>query len=202
MFLVFSWIQWCGKWTQARILVEKYGFQIVEMWWELRKISKEDSDFWREIKTIIEWWGLVPPEMITKIIEKVVKENLWKKMIFDWFIRNMWNKRDFESITNDYKVVFFELSKEKAIERLLWRMYDPETQETFRAGTSHNPKTWNTLVKRKDDNEDSVLKRINLFVSDTLPIVELQKAEGKVISINADQSVEEVEKEIKEKLGL
>ena len=44
MKLVFTGIQGCGKWTQARILVEKYGYTLVEMWAEFRKtVSSEQS---------------------------------------------------------------------------------------------------------------------------------------------------------------
>ena len=202
MNLVFTWIQWCGKWTQARFLIEKYWFNLVEMWWELRKIAKEDSDFGREIKSTIEAGKIVSPEMITAIIKKVVEENKWKKMIFDGFIRNQWNKADFESVVSNYKVVFFNLSEEKAKARLLWRMYDPETWETFRSWTLENPKTWTKLIKRKDDNEESILTRINSFVKYTLPVVDIQRSEWKVIDINADQSIEDVFKEIENKLKL
>jgi len=39
-------------------------------------------------------------------------------------------------------------------------------------------------------------------MTQTLSVVEEQRKEGKVIDINADQPVEDVAKEIKEKLGL
>jgi len=202
MNLVFTWIQWCWKWTQARLLIDKYGFEIVEMWWELRKIAKENTDFWRKIKKIIESGHLVTPEMIAKIIEKVVGENKWKKMIYDGFIRNMWNKEAFEKVCPDYKVIFFELSEEKAKERLLWRMFDPNTQETFPSWTKINPKTKTKLIKRKDDNENSILTRIDAFIKNTLPIVRLQEKEWKIIKINADQAIEKVFSEIENKLNL
>ena len=202
MNLVFTWIQWCGKWTQARILIDNYWFEIVEMWWELRKIAQEDSDFWKKIKEIIEWWNLVTPDMISDIIKKVILENEWKKMIFDGFIRNVWNKESFETVCKDYKVVFFNLSEEKAKNRLLWRMFDPLTQETFTSGTLVNPKTWTELIKRKDDNEESILTRINSFINITLPVVEEQREEWKVIDIDADQSIEDVSCEIVKKLNL
>lgn len=202
MNLVFTWIQWCWKWTQARLLIDNFWFEIVEMWGELRKIAKENSDFWRLIKKTIESWALVSPEMISEIIKKVVNGNKWKDMIFDWFVRNMWNKITFEEVCEDYKVIFFELSEEKAKERLLWRMFDPETQETFVSWILINPKTWTKLIKRKDDNEESILARINAFVTTTLPIVEIQRKEWKVIDINADQSIGDVFNELKTKLWL
>jgi adenylate kinase family enzyme len=65
-----------------------------------------------------------------------------------------------------------------------------------------NPKTGTELIKRKDDNEAAILKRIDEYTIKTLPIVEIQKNEGKVIEINADQTPEDVYSEIVKKLSL
>jgi len=196
MILVFTWIQWCGKWTQARFLVEQHGFTLLEMGQELRNISMEDTPLGKKVKEIIDAWNLVTPD----IVEEIMKEVIWRQtndnLILDGFVRNQGNKDSIERITTDYKVLFFNLSKEKAIERLLGRMYNPNTGETFPSGTKIDPKTWDKLIKRKDDNEKSILTRINNFVKTTLPIVEIQKKEWKVLEVNANQSIEAVFQDI------
>lgn len=202
MKLVFTGIQWCGKWTQARMLEKKYGFKILEMGQALREIAKEDNELWREIKTTLDSGNLVSPHFVGKVIQEVISREFCEKLILDGFVRNQGNKETMDQIAPDYKVVFFNLSKEKAIERLLGRMYDPKTGETFPSSYTHNPKTNIPLIKRADDNEDSILQRINAFVENTLPIVEIQKQEGKVIEINANQTVEKVFAEIVQKLWL
>ena len=202
MKLVFTGIQWCGKGTKARLLVEDHGFKLLEMWQEFRKIVASGTELWNKIKTILDSWAQVTDELGKEIMESVIKEQTADKIIFDGFIRNTWNKDIFDRILTDYKVIFFELEKEKAIERLLGRMYDPETWETFPPKTEKNPKTGNKLVTRKDDNEGAILKRIDEFVTKTLKIVEIQKVEGKVIEVNADQTPEDVHQEIIKKLNL
>ena len=202
MKLVFTWIQWCGKWTQARLLVEKYWFTLLEMGQELRNIVASGNELWNKIKAIIESWALVSAEIVWEVMQEVLSKQTNDKLILDWFVRNEWNKASLEAITTDYKVVFFELSKKKAIERLLGRMYNPNTWETFPAGTLLDPATWEMLIKRKDDNEDSILKRIDEFMNNTLPTAEKQEKEWKVIRINADQAIEDVASEMVEKLNL
>lgn len=172
------------------------------MWQEFRKIVASGTELWNKIKTILDSWAQVTDELGKEIMESVIKEQTADKIIFDGFIRNTWNKDIFDRILTDYKVIFFELEKEKAIERLLGRMYDPETWETFPPKTEKNPKTGNKLVTRKDDNEGAILKRIDEFVTKTLKIVEIQKVEGKVIEVNADQTPEDVHQEIIKKLNL
>jgi len=202
MKLVFTWIQGCWKWTQARLLVEKYGFTLLEMWQELRDIIDSGNELWNKIKAKIEAWNLINPEIVWEVMKEVLEKQTNENLILDWFIRNEWNKKSFEEIISDYKVVFFELSKEKAIERLLWRMFNPSTGETFPSWTITDPETWEELIKRKDDNEAAILKRIDEYINNTLPTAEKQKLEWKVISVNADQSIENVASEMVEKLGL
>ena len=49
MKLAFVWIQWCGKWTQGRILAEKYWFKVLELWTEFRNIIKSGSELGEKI---------------------------------------------------------------------------------------------------------------------------------------------------------
>lgn len=134
------------------------------MWQELRKIASSDSELWKRVKQTIDSWALVTPEVVWEIMNEVITTQTNKNLILDWFVRNEWNKKSLEEISTDYKVVFFELSKEKAIDRLLGRMYDPLSWETFLSWTLVNPVTWTKLEKRKDDNEASILKdRMSLW---------------------------------------
>ena len=202
MKLVFTWIQWCGKWTQARLLVEKYWFTLLEMWQCIRNIIEKNDSLWQKIKKIVEWWNLVNPDIVCEIIKDTLSKQTNDKLILDWFVRNMWNKECLEKIIPDYKVVFFNLSKEKAMDRLLGRMYNPKTWETFPSNIKIDPNTQDELIKRKDDNEESILNRIDEYMNNTLPTANIQKEEWKVIEINADWTIEEVWKEMIEKLGL
>lgn len=203
MKLVFTWIQWCGKWTQARLLVENYGFTLLEMWWEFRKIIASGSELWLKLKDILDSWAQVPWDLGVAVMEEAILNNTSEDIIYDAFVRNDWNKEIFDRLLPDYKVVFFNLSVEKAKARLLGRMYDPKTWETFPAWTTTNPKTWDDLVKRDDDKDEAaILKRISEFEEKTLPIVELQREESKVIDVNADQPIEDVYKEMVSKLEL
>ncbi len=203
MKLVFTGIQGCGKGTQGRLLQEKYGFEIVEMWGEFRKVIASGSELGKKLKEVMDAGYLVSDELGAEVMKGAIENHTEKEnVIFDAFIRLPWNKEVFDSYLSDYTVVFFNLSEEKAKQRLLGRMYNPKTGETFPSGTKLDSKTGDILEKRKDDNEASILKRIEEFVTQTLPIVEIQKEEGRVIEINADQAVEAVFAELEQKLKL
>ncbi|MDD2871008.1 MAG: nucleoside monophosphate kinase [Candidatus Gracilibacteria bacterium] len=203
MKIVFTGIQGCGKGTQARLLVEKYGFTLLEMGNEFRKLVASGTELGNKVKQIIDSGAQVDSDLGKEIMENVVKNQSSDRIIYDGFIRNEWNKEIFDRILPDYKVLFFDLSVEKAKARLLGRMFDKTTGETFMAGTTHNPKTGEQLIKRDDDkDEKAILKRISEYEEKTLPIVEIQKSEGKVIEISANDTIENIHSVIVEKLGL
>jgi len=148
-------------------------------------------------------WFMVNDELWAEVMKTAIENYKQKdRVIFDGFIRLDWNKELFDSYLSDYRVVLFQLSEEKAKNRLLGRVYNPSTGETFPSGVSHDPETWEELIKRKDDTEWSILQRINEYVTKAIPIVEKQKEEWRVIEINADQPIEDVFAELEEKLEL
>jgi len=202
MILVFIWIQWSWKWTQGRILQEKFGFKIYETWNALREIRAKDTPLWQLVKSTIESWNQVTPEIVEDILKEVIENNENKKIILDWFVRNKWNKISVDKIVWDYRVIYFNLSEEIARERLLGRMYDTQTWETFPANILINPKNWNTLVKRADDEEKTIDQRIKLFFELTMPIIEEYKNEWKLIEIDANWNIDEISSRIQEKLWL
>ena len=197
MHIVFIWIQGSGKWTQARILKEKKWFDIFETGQALRNITKQDTDLWKLVKETIEAWKQVTPSIIEDILQDYIHTAQSDDIIFDGLVRNIWNKETADKILDsDYKVIFFDLDEKEAMRRLLWRMYNPKTWETFPSWTEIDTKTWDKLIKRSDDEENSIKQRIKEFYEKTLPVVEIYEKEWKLIKINANQSVDKVTNEI------
>lgn len=202
MNYVAIWIQGSGKWTQGRILVENHGFELYESGWALRIVAEKDTELGRFVKAQMEAWEQLSPAILEDVLKDTVENVKSENVIFDWFIRNLWNKESFDRIVWNYMAIFFDLPKELAIERLTVRMYDPKTWETFMPWTTHNPVSGNKLEKRKDDNIDAIMKRIDQFFEFTIPAINELEKEGKLIKINANQAPEEVTKEILSKLNL
>ena len=204
MKIVLSWIQGSGKWTQWKILQDIHKFRIFETGWIIRKKAKEDNELGRTIKETIEGWNLVWIDLIKEMLIDFLKTNNVENVIFDWIPRNMEQKKVFDEALawEDFKVVYLKLDKQEAINRLLGRKFCPKTWETFSSDMNYDPKTWNKLITRADDNEEAILNRIDVFFNETVPVIEEYKKEWKVIEINADQSIFWVTYEINNKLWL
>lgn len=92
-------------------------------------------------------------------------------------------------------IIELKLNPTLATERLLERRVDPETGETFPPDFqgNRNPKTGNTLVTRKDDNEEAIKKRIQWSLNESLPLIDTwEKAGFKTFRVDANQHIDEV----------
>ena len=94
----------------------------------------------------------------------------------DYFVKQWTNK------WRDYVCVNFDLSRERAIERIKKRAIEQ----------------W-----RVDDaNEEVINKRLETFYAETSPVIKAFESDWKLITINADQGIDEIYNEMYNKLIL
>lgn len=206
MYIVLAWIQGSWKGTQARILEKKYNFEIFDTGANIRELAKEDSEIWKEIKNKIDSWSLVSIDIVEKILWNFVSNHSsdWN-IIFDWIPRHIEQKEFFDRIVWDFKIIYLNLSKEQAENRVIWRKICFSCRSTYPRDYDHKfcTKCWWKLWVRIDDSDDSALqKRINIFFSETVPLLDIYRKEWKVIDIDASLEPEEVNKQIEKVLDL
>jgi len=54
--------------------------------------------------------------------------------------------------------------------------------------------------RRRDDQEEAILKRLRWYAEEVMPTVKYYREKGMLVEVNGEQSVESVSKEILEKL--
>ncbi len=183
MDLVFFGIQGSGKGTQAKTLAAEFGYYIFEAGGELRKIKASGSDLGETVKKCIDNGELVPFEIIMEVVnEAVASIPADQKILFDGIPRDEDQMRGFDQIlTNagrEFRCVHILLDKDEAIERIKGRA---------------------EIEGRADDaDQDKVLRRMDLFVEKTMPVIEAYVSAGKVIEIDGKGSVEEIYERIKD----
>jgi len=207
MDLILFGIQGSGKGTQGKYLLEKYNMVLFEAGGALRKIAEEDNDLGGKVKSIIEAGHLVPTEIIMEIAgDFMSKLPEGKSVLFDGLVRKLDQAEQFEEMMQkagrDFLAILIEISKEEAIDRLINRRICPKCKTAY-------PKSYNKdvcakdnekLIIRKDDNAAGIENRLNAFFSETVPAIEKYKKEGKMITINGEQNIENVTQELMTKL--
>ena len=186
--ILLFWVQWCGKWTQANIFLQNNpNYKYFEAWNIFRALSSNKNIFSDYVSSRIQAWLLVEDKLVFWLFDCGTNLlNEWEYMLLDGFPRNLDQKDYFvkqrAKIWRDYVCVNFDLSREKAIERIQKRAIEQ----------------W-----REDDAKEEVInKRLETFYSETLPVIQAFESEWKVITINADQSIEEIYNDMYNKLIL
>ena len=207
MDYVLFGIQGSGKGTQGTVLAERLGASYFEMGGRLRELSKQDSELAIKVKNIIESGNLVPTEVVMEIVAEFAKNiEASKPIIFDGIPRSEEQRAAFEMLLTklgrEYKGIYFALNREAAIQRLTTRRICSINKEAFPASFEEEtcPQHNAPLITRSDDTPESINTRLDLFIKETMPIIDHWKNEGKIIEIDAGKSIDEVREELAENI--
>ena len=196
MHLILVGIQWSGKGTQARkILENNQNYSFFEMGQKLRDFSLMNEELSPVVKQHLDEWKLVPIEVIEAMLNHYKENHSGGTIVFDGIPRTRAQLDMFERVFDEYFVIFLDLDKNDALERLANRRIDPVTGQSFPADFigDFSPFTGNRLEKRDDDNEEAVGRRIDAFYHNTLPLIVEWADRGKrVYRIDASKSIDEV----------
>ena len=173
-----------GKGTQVEALAQKYNLKIISSG-NLLRARKQEKDFvGNRIGEIIDAGGLVPTPVIFHMwlheleaaqvntgINGIIFEGSPRKLYEAWLLdETLW----FYHLDGNAQAVYLDISDEEAVKRLLAR-------------------------GRDDDKEDAIRERLAWFTDEVTPAVEYYKGKGKLIEINGEQSIEDVNREVMEK---
>ena len=174
----------CGKGTQSKILVDKFSFFQLSTGDLLREqTNNKNSPYGQEISEIMKRGDLVTDEIVINLITNKVLNLKDKNIIFDGFPRNLNQAEVLDkslkeiSIQLDYAILF-EVDFKILEERIKNRIAE------------------STNEKRSDDNLETLLKRIEVYKNNTLPIVDFYKTKNILKTINGMKSIESVNEEI------
>ncbi len=179
MKLIIIGIQGAGKSTQGNLLKKKLGVPYLSTGHIFREIAKEHTSLGRYIKETMNAGYLIPDDKTLEIVSEYLKRPEYKKgYILDGFPRT---PKQAESFSNGIdKVVYLEVSDKEALWRLSYRGVDGEVRE--------------------DDTLRAVRKRIELFHKFTQPVLEYYKKKRRLLTINGEQPINKIHKEIMSKL--
>lgn len=172
-----------GKGTQCANIVKEFGFVHLSAGDLLREErSKSGTKYGELIEEHIRNGTIVPVEITCKLLERAMQQSNSDKFLIDGFPRNKdnlegWN-REMSNKVDLLFVLFFDCSQDTCVERCLKRGAE---------GSG-----------RSDDNMESLKKRIETFVNDSLPIIEHYKEKDLVRRVEASKAPEDVFEEVKQ----
>ena len=202
-----------GKGTQAKFLIEKYGIPQISTGDILRAAIKEGTAMGLEAKRFMDEGKLVPDSTIIGIIkDRLSQEDCKKGFILDGFPRTIAQAEALEVLMKEMgitldKVISLNVPDELIVGRVTGRKVCPACGASFHV-EFNPPKVEGKcdlcgadLITRKDDNAETVTKRLGEYHSKTAPLFDFYQERGVLVDIDGTKSVEAITKEIFDILG-
>jgi len=192
--------QGSGKGTQARLLVEKLGFYYFESGEFLRKIAEKNE----KVREMLSCGTFVPDkEMVSYVTAYLDEEGIYDNILFDGFPRSIVQYDFLKSWMSDKKVaidlaLILVISEDETIRRLSSRRQDSKTGKIYNLITDPPPPDIDTevLIQRNDDKPDAIKKRLSWYQDLVVPLIAKLKKETKVIEINGERPIEEIQNDL------
>ena len=213
MKIVFMGPPGAGKGTQAEKIIENYQIPHISTGDMFRKAIKEQTELGMEAKRYMDQGALVPDHVTIGIVKDRLSESDCKSgFLLDGFPRTVDQAKALDEILTsldskiDYVInidVDLDILKERLTGRRICRSCGATYHMIFNppavAGTCD--KCGGELYQRKDDNEETVGNRLDVYVSQTKPLLDYYSLAGNLVNINGQQSIDLVFAEIQDVLG-
>lgn len=171
----------CGKGTQARYLVKKYGMVHLSAGDVLRAEAKTGSELGRMLNRFMSTGGLLSDEVIIDIMESKITENLSHHILLDGFPRSMGQMSfcmEYIKRVDDLRMsmIHLDVDADRLVERISGRRVCKRCGATY--GVLHGADMAcevcgsTEFERRADDNVDTFMSRMSEYKKTTLPMIE------------------------------
>ncbi len=184
-----------GKGTQANLLQDKFSIPKISTGDILRAAVEDDTELGKQAKKFMDKGELVPDEVVIGLIkERIVEPDCEAGFILDGFPRTIVQAEKLgetlEAMGQDIdSVLDLEVDRGELLVRLTGRRTCKNCGAMFHR-TSHPPKVeeicdecGGELYQRPDDNEETIVKRLEVYSKETAPLKEFYQKQGKLKTI-------------------
>ncbi len=193
-----------GKGTQAKKLMADTNIPQISTGDMLREAVAAGTRFGLRAKSVIEAGDLVPDEVVLGIIsERLSQPDTAEGFILDGFPRTTQQALDLEELLDQIgtpldTAVLMDVDFDILMKRLTGRRTCSLTGKLLNIHYSSAEElaecieSGGTLIQRKDDNEETIGNRLAVYRESTEPLIDYYKKRGKLITIDAEGTIDEV----------
>lgn len=202
-----------GKGTQAKTICEKFSIPHISTGEIFRKNISENTTLGLQAKSYMEKGDLVPDNItISLVLERLNKDDCKKGFLLDGFPRTVdqaialddYLKNDSEKLTS---VLLINIPKDVILDRMTGRRMCTSCGASYHV--KYKPSAisgkcdicGNNVIQRKDDSEDTVKERLEVYDEQTQPLIEYYEIRGLLQEVDGTNSIKEVFSDICKVLG-
>lgn len=199
MKFVFLGPPGAGKGTLAKQASEKLKVPHISTGDLFREAIHAGTPLGKEVQSILARGDLVPDTLTIQLVkDRLNKADCKDGFILDGFPRTIPQAEALQAFSPPTQVINFLLSEEEIIRRLSGRRSCPKCGAIYH--TVFNPPKQNgfcdscgsTLITRKDDTIEAIKNRLEVYNSQTVPLIEFYRSRGILSNIDASPSPENV----------
>ena len=192
-----------GKGTQAQRLQAKYGVPQVSSGDLLRDSVARGTELGRKAKAVMDAGQLVSDDIVLGLIrDRLRKPDAARGFILDGFPRNIEQANSLNALLKELKqpidtVLLLDVRRETLMQRLAGRRTCPTCGSVYNIHSM--PPASNTcsrdgaqLYQRPDDKEDVVAKRLEVYQTQTQPLIDHYSKLGQLRVVAGEGALEEV----------
>ena len=169
-----------GKGTQAAGIVEKYKIPHISTGDIFRQNIKEGTELGKKAKEYMDQGLLVPDELTVGLVtDRISQPDCGNGFMLDGFPRNV-----SQAVQLDARAVGRRICKSCGA------TYHIEFNPSKEEGVCDICK--GDLYQRADDNEETVSKRIQVYLDETKPLADYYSKVGIIADIDGQQSIDKV----------
>lgn len=200
--LVILGRQGAGKGTQCVRLSRHFVVPHISTGDMLRAAVREDTEVGIAVKEIMDTGGLVGDTTMVALVQKRISldDARTRGYILDGFPRTVFQAQAFDEMSVDqplHVVLDLVVPREMVLQRLSARRVCRDCGANFTA-SGVEPRPWTCencggdVVHRADDTPEAINRRLDLYESQTAPLIEFYGRTGRLVEINGVGSPDDV----------
>jgi adenylate kinase len=202
-------IQGSGKGTQAKILADDLELEHISVGDIFRWNVQHHTKIGAQVKRTIASGHLVSDDLVEAVVRDRLAEHDWNYgFIIDGFPRNARQAEFFLESYDINGVINLHLDDEEVHRRVLARRLCSQCGLDYNL-IAHRPQRADicdvcggALVARADDNPEALAVRLAAYHGETRPLIEIFQRKEFVATVDAAQSVEEVQAAIRKSFDI
>lgn len=197
MNVIFLGPPGAGKGTQAQRICAALNIPQISTGDILRRAIKEQTPTGLKAKEYIDAGKLVPDDVIIDIVrDRLAQADCQSGYILDGFPRTVPQAEALETIAKIDVVVDLDVADEELIARLSGRRVCLNCGATYHVsrlnGETKCAACGEALIQRDDDKAETVLNRLNVYHSQTAPLVDFYQKKGLLKVIDGAQDMDTI----------
>ncbi len=198
-----------GKGTLAARIARELGLRHLSTGDLLREAVAQGTDIGRKAEDYMNRGALVPDEIMVELLREELETYGFEDWILDGFPRTLNQVEMLEAMLAEKetmvdRVFLIDLAPEIIVKRLTSRRVCPSCNAIYNLESEEfRPKVDGTcdkcgadLIKRKDDEEETIRRRLDVYEKQTAPVIEHYRGIGMLESVDGSGGAETTSAEI------